>query len=79
MIMKKDIIRFVISILILAILLIIVDIAVGFIADRAVDKMPNYSGQIAKDNYRLHRMDADIVIIGIYIRTIDAYKIQYIK
>lgn len=64
MIMKKDITRFGITIVILAIMLIVVDFAVGFIADRVVDKMPNYSGQIAKDNYRLHRMDAEIVIIG---------------
>ena len=26
--------------------------------------MPDYSGQIAKDNYRLHRLQTDIVILG---------------
>lgn len=62
--MKKDITHFGISLTITAILLVVVDFTIGFIADKAVDKMPNYSGQIAKDNYRLHRLKTDIVILG---------------
>lgn len=62
--MKKDITRFGISLLITICLLVIVDLAVGFVGDRLAWNMPNFSGQIAKDNYRLHRMDAEVVIIG---------------
>ena len=62
--MKKDITRFGISLAIVVALLIVVDLLVGFVADKIVDKMPNYSGQIAKDNYRLHRLETDIVILG---------------
>lgn len=62
--MKKDITRFGISLTIVVILLIAVDFVIGFVADKVVDKMPNYSGQIAKDNYRLHRLETDIVILG---------------
>lgn len=62
--MKKDITRFVISLAIIAMLLVSLDFAVGFIADKVVDKIPNFSGQLAKENYRLHRLEADIVILG---------------
>lgn len=62
--MKKDITRFGISSLITICLLVVVDLAVGFVGDRLAWNMPNFSGQIAKDNYRLHRMDAEVVIIG---------------
>lgn len=62
--MKKDITRFGISLLITICLLVVVDLAVGFVGDRLAWNMPNFSGQIAKDNYRLHRMDAEVVIIG---------------
>ena len=62
--MKKEITRFGISLAIVVALLIVVDLLVGFVADKIVDKMPNYSGQIAKDNYRLHRLKTDIVILG---------------
>lgn len=62
--MKKDIRRFGTSLIITVILLIVTDFIIGFVADKVVDKMPNYSGQIAKDNYRLHRLETDIVILG---------------
>jgi len=62
--MKKDITRFGISLLITICLLASVDLIVGFVGDRLAWNMPNFSGQIAKDNYRLHRMDAEVVIIG---------------
>ena len=54
--MKKDIRRFGTSLIITSTLLIVTDFIIGFVADKVVDKMPNYSGQIAKDNYRLHRL-----------------------
>lgn len=62
--MKKDSIRFGRTILIVAILLVIGDIAVGITADKMAENMPAQSGQIAKDNYRLHNMNDEIVIIG---------------
>lgn len=62
--MKKDITHFGISLTITVILLIVVDFTVGFIADKVVDRMPNYGVEIAKDNYRLHRLKTDIVILG---------------
>lgn len=62
--MKKDITRFGGSLIIAVLLLIIIDFIIGFVADYVVDKMPNYSGAIAKDNYRLHRLETDIVILG---------------
>ena len=62
--MNKDIKHFGISLIITAILLIATDFIIGCVADKVVDEMPNYSGQIAKDNYRLHRLETDIVILG---------------
>lgn len=62
--MNKDIRRFGISLVITVLLLIATDFIIGFVADKVVDQMPNYSGQIAKDNYRLHRLQTDIVILG---------------
>jgi len=62
--MKKDIARFWKTILIAIVMLVAVDITVGMVADRLMDKMPDFSGDFAKDKYRLHRMDADVVIIG---------------
>jgi len=29
-----------------------------------MDKLPDFSGDLAKDNYRLHRLETDVVIIG---------------
>ena len=48
--MNKDIRRFGISLVITVLLLIATDFIIGFVADKVVDQMPNYSGQIAKDN-----------------------------
>lgn len=62
--MRKNITRLGISSTIIVLLLLVIDCFVGFVADKVVDKMPNYSGQIAKDNYRLHRLETDIVILG---------------
>ena len=62
--MKKDLRRFGTSLIITSTLLIVTDFIIGFVTDKVVDKMPNYSGIIAKDNYRLHRLETDIVILG---------------
>ena len=43
---------------------VVVDITVGVVADRLMDKLPDFSGDLAKDNYRLHRLETDVVIIG---------------
>lgn len=62
--MKSDIIKFAKAIIITIGLLVVVDIMVGFVGDRLAWNMPSFSGQIAKDNYRLHRLETEIVIIG---------------
>ena len=64
MYMKKDIKQFLIASFIVIIGVALIDILVGVISDKLVDKLPNFAGQFAKDNYRLHRMNEDIVIIG---------------
>ena len=45
-------------------MLVAVDITVGVVADRLMDKLPDFSGDFAKDNYRLHRLETDVVILG---------------
>lgn len=62
--MKTEFTRFCKAILITLILVIFADVLIGIVADRIMNKLPNYSGQLAKDNFRLHRLDTDIVIIG---------------
>jgi len=62
--MKKDIKKLIISIFIVFTILLIIDIIVGKCGDFVMTKLPSYSGQIAKDNYRLNRLETDIVIIG---------------
>ena len=52
------------KILIVCAIVVLTDIAVGVVADSVLDILPNYGGQIAKDNYRLHRLETDVVIIG---------------
>ncbi len=60
----KEIKKILIAIFLVAVLLAAVDFAVGAVGDAAMQCLPNYSGQLAKDNYRLHRVEKDIVIIG---------------
>lgn len=62
MIMKTD--GFWKKILITCLILVGIDITVGLVADSVLDIMPDYGGQLAKDNYRLHRLETDVVIIG---------------
>ena len=45
-------------------MLVAVDITVGVVADRLMDKLPYSNEDLAKDNYRLHYLNTDVVIIG---------------
>lgn len=62
--MKNDISRFGSALLTFVLLIIATDILIGIVFDKTIQHLPNYSGDLAKDNYRLHRMETDIVIIG---------------
>ena len=62
--MKKDTARFWKTMLIAIAMLVAVDITVGKVSDRLMDKLPDFSGDLAKDNYRLHRVETDVVILG---------------
>lgn len=62
--MKKKNIQLVISLVIVVSALIIVDAVVGIIGDYSMKMMPSFSGQLAKNNYRLNRVESDILIIG---------------
>lgn len=62
--MKKDTSRFWKTILIATAMLVVVDITVGVVADRLMDKLPYSKEDLAKDNYRLHYLNTDVVIIG---------------
>lgn len=62
--MKKDSTRFWITILIVCAILVIIDISTGFVLDKTMNKLPPYSGQLAKDNFRLHQLNTEVVIIG---------------
>lgn len=64
MIMKKDSTRFWITILIVVGVLVTIDISVGIVLDKAMNMLPPYSGELAKDNFRLHTLDAEVVILG---------------
>lgn len=52
------------AIIIIIILFVTVDLTIGAVSDKIMHKLPNFSGQLAKDNYRLNRVNKDIVIIG---------------
>lgn len=62
--MKKEITRFGKALLIVVGLLIFVDISIGALGDRLALNMPSFGRLVTKDNYRLHRMNSEVVIIG---------------
>lgn len=62
--MRKDVVRFLKSLFITIVLLFFVDFTFGIVGDGLVNKMPNFSGLIAKDNYRQNRVVSDVVIVG---------------
>ncbi|MBR0047402.1 MAG: hypothetical protein IJP75_11100 [Bacteroidaceae bacterium] len=45
-------------------MLVAVDITVGVVADRLMEKLPYSKEDLAKDNYRLHQLNSEVVIIG---------------
>ena len=62
--MNIDLKRFGITMLIALAVFIVTDIIFGFLADKTMDRLPDFCEQLAKDNYRLHRMTEDVVILG---------------
>ncbi len=62
--MKKELQKFALHAVLFIVILFAVDFSVGIVFDWTMTKLPNYSGQLAKDNYRINRVDKDIVIIG---------------
>lgn len=62
--MKKRQCPFLRATLIAIVMLVVVDITVGIVADSLMDKLPYSNEDIAKDNYRLHHLNTDVVIIG---------------
>ena len=62
--MKKDSARFWKTILIVVAMVVGVDITLGIVADGLMDKLPYSNEDLAKDNYRLHNLNTDVVIIG---------------
>jgi len=64
--MKKEITRFWSAVFVILAILVVIDVSIGVIMDRVMFKLPDYSsgGQLVKDNFRLHRLHTDIVIIG---------------
>ena len=62
--MKKAPVRFWKTILIVFAMLVAADISVGVVNDKLMDILPDFYGDFAKDNYRLHYLDTDVVILG---------------
>ncbi len=62
--MKKESARFWRIILIIIAMFVAVDITVGVVFDKLMDIMPDICGDFAKDNYRLHYLETDVVILG---------------
>lgn len=63
--MKKKNILFFVSVLGVIVLFIVVDSIIGKLGELALSKMPDYAyTQISKDNYRLNRVNKDIVLVG---------------
>lgn len=60
----KEVKQFIFAIVIVVVSLTSIDFLIGEILDYAMTKLPNFSEQYSKDNYRLHRMNEEIVIIG---------------
>ena len=62
--MKKNYTRLAIDAAIIILAIVVIDWLVGMAGDFAMLRMPSYSGQTAKSNFRLNRVDTDILIIG---------------
>lgn len=63
--MKRKNLLFLISVLVVTGSLIVVDLIVGKAGEYALKKMPDFTRtQISKDNFRLNRVNTDIVLVG---------------
>lgn len=63
--MKNKNLKFVLSVICFIFLLLIIDFSINYIGEFLLVRLPDYaSGQIAKDNFRLNRINADIIIVG---------------
>ena len=62
--MKKETIKFLYAIIIVILSLIVADLSIGYLFDKALNKLPNYGDHLSKNNFRLYRMDSEIVILG---------------
>ncbi len=62
--MKKESARFWKTILIITAMLVVIDISVGVVNDKLMEILPHFCGDFAKDNYRLHYLDSDVVVLG---------------
>lgn len=66
--MKKEILKFLISSTIVLSLLLLLDLCVGFVGSKSLDYLPSFTGKVStymvKNNYRIMRLDDDIVILG---------------
>ena len=62
--MQQDVKRFGVAVLVFVTLLAAVDIAIGVVSDNLMSRLPDYGGQLSKDNYRLHHLDAEVVVLG---------------
>lgn len=62
--MKKKYIHLALDAAVIAFMVIMIDWLVGMAGDYAMHRMPSYSGQTAKSNFRLNKVDADILVIG---------------
>lgn len=62
--MKKRNIQFTVMAIALMISLFLLDFSTGKLGDYIITKLPDNSGQIAKEVYRMDRLNTDIVILG---------------
>ena len=66
--MKKELTKFLVSSAVVLLLLLLVDLCVGYIGSKSLDRLPDFTGDVStymvKNNYRIMRLDDDVVILG---------------
>ena len=66
--MKTDFSKFLASAMVILFSLLVVDLCVGFLGYKSLDHLPDFTGKestsFVKNNYRIMRLDSDIVIMG---------------
>ena len=60
----KDIRKTIIGVAILGVILVALDLAVGKSGEWMIKHLPDFGGQIVKDNYRMNRLVGDVVFVG---------------